>query len=575
MLSTIFKIFSFFEKSQKKYIYFIFFIVLLSMLMETLTIGLFLPLVSTITNPESFQNFQYLNKILESSFFRDYPPNLLFIYFFLIVYILRFFILLFCNWYNWTFEFQIRKYLTERLYKNYISMPFYKFFEFNSAFLLKNINNEISIFSAALRSVIMLMTEVAVFLGIFILLVILQPKATISLIFIFGSIGILINYFTKKKLNQWGEKSQINDGLRIKNFLQSFNAIKEIKIFGKENFFHNRMEKFNRIFFDSNKKEMFIRSVPRLILEIILIIGICAFLIFMIVNNQNLINVLPALALFGAAAYRVLPSINRIITSSQKLIFTVPVIDNLSNEFKKHFEKDLENSKIEIKFFDKSIDVENISYHYPSNNANIIDNQCFSIPKGKSIGIMGESGSGKSTLINILVGLLSPTKGKIKIDNVDLKKIEIKSYQKLIGYVPQQTYLLDETLVQNIVFGVEKDKINYDYIKKIIQIVKLEDLVTSLPDGIETIVGERGIKLSGGQIQRIGIARALYIKPKILILDEATNALDNETEKQLITNLGKLENQITKIIVSHRYSTLQNSDEIYELVGKKLVKKEK
>ena len=134
---------------------------------------------------------------------------------------------------------------------------------------------------------------------------------------------------------------------------------------------------------------------------------------------------------------------------------------------------------------------------------------------------------------------------------------------------------MDETLVQNIVFGVEKDKINYDYIKKIIQIVKLEDLLTSLPDGIETIVGERGIKLSGGQIQRIGIARALYIKPKILILDEATNALDNETEKQLITNLGKLENQITKIIVSHRYSTLQNSDEIYELVGKKLVKKEK
>ncbi len=574
MLSTIFKIFSFFEKSQKKYIYFIFFIVLLSMIMETLTIGLFLPLVSTITNPDSLESFHYLDNILKSGFFQNYPPNLLFIYFFLIVYVLRFFILLFCNWYNWTFEFQIRKYLTEKLYKNYISMPFYKFFEFNSAFLLKNINNEISIFSASLRSVIMLMTEVAVFLGIFSLLVILQPKATISLIFIFGTIGVLINYFTKKKLKQWGKKSQINDGLRVKNFLQSFNAIKEIKIFGKEKYFHNRMEEFNRIFFDSNKKEMFIRSVPRLILEIILIIGICVFLIFMIMNNRNLINVLPSLALFAAAAYRILPSINRIITSSQKLIFTVPVVDNLTNEFKKHFEKNLKNSKIKIQSFDKSINIENIFYNYPSNNTNIIDNQCLKIPKGKSIGIMGESGSGKSTLINIIVGLLSPTKGKIEIDNIDLKKIEIKSYQKLIGYVPQQTYLLDETLVQNIVFGAEKDKINYDYIKKIIQIVKLEDLITSLPDGIETIVGERGIKLSGGQIQRIGIARALYIQPKILILDEATNALDNETEKQLIINLNKIENMITKIIVSHRLSTLQNCNEIYELIDKKLVKKE-
>ena len=401
------------------------------------------------------------------------------------------------------------------------------------------------------------------------MLIYFQPKATVIIFLILSLIAFLINKFTKKQLNIWGKNSQKYEGQRTKHFFQTFNAIKEIKIFNKENFFLEQSQKFNDYFFDSNKKEIFVRTLPRILLELTLILGLSFFLIFIISKKSNFQELLPSIVLFGAAGYRMLPSINRILTSLQKLRFAAPVIENINNQLKEKSKtinliENLSNSN-----FQSEIRFENVCFTYPGTIKKIFDDLNISIKKKESIGLMGESGSGKSTFVNLISGLIKCNSGNIKIDKKNLEEININDFQKKIGYVPQQTFLLDDSIRNNIAFGINKDNYNDDDMYKILNIVELNQFVISLKDKLETIVGERGTKLSGGQIQRIGIARALFINPELLILDEATNALDLDTEKKLLRNIKLNFKNLSKIVVAHRQSSFHECEKIYQIVNGK------
>lgn len=499
-------------------------------------------------------------------FFSGIPIELFIVTFFLCIFVFRFLVLLICNWFSVDFEYKIRNYITEKLYSIYILSPFEKFYNFNSAILVKNINNEVAIYSAAIGASLILINEILVFSGILFLLIYFQPKITAVIFVILVLFGFLINKFTKKQLNIWGRDSQSYEGQRVKHFFQTFNAIKEIKIFNKENFFIKQSKKFNDLFFDANKKEIFVRSLPRIFLELILILGLSIFFITIIISKKNLEEFLPIAVLFGAAGYRMLPSINRILTSLQKLRFANAVIVNINKQLDKKNDQIL-NSKeklITVKFQSK-IKLKDVNFSYPGTSKKIFEKLNIVIERNESIGISGESGSGKSTFINLITGLINCTSGDIEIDQNKFNKINKKDFQKQIGYVPQQTFLLDETILNNIAFGINKGKYNEEKLNRILHIVELTKLIKSLDKGIETMVGERGAKLSGGQIQRIGIARALYIDPKILILDEATNALDIDTEKKILQNINLNYKDIVKIVIAHRGSSFQTCDKIYKI----------
>ncbi len=575
MIKSIFKIYNLFDKKYKKYLFFLLLIIFCTMIMETLSIGMFLPLITSVLTPEKLEQLSIVKHIYNEGFFENLSIELLVISFFLCVFIFRFFILLICNWFSADFEYKIRNYLTEKLYLEYINSPLERFYNFNSAILVKNINNEVAVYSAALGAALVLINEILVFMGILALLIYFQTQATIIIFIILAIIAYLINKFTKKQLNIWGKNSQIFEGQRIKHFFQTFNAIKEIKIFKKEKFFIEKSNEFNSLFFDSNKKEIFVRSLPRILLEMVLILGLSIFLITITINNNNFQQLMPSIVLFGAAGYRMLPSINRILTSLQKLRFADPVITNINNQLKNNFNTIDENqNKLNISDLKSKIELKNISFLYPNSGQKIFNNLNIVLKNNENIGIEGESGSGKSTFVNLITGLIKPTSGEVIIDDVKIDDINLNKFQRLIGYIPQQTFLLDDTIRNNIAFGVKKkDQYNEKKINKLLQIVKLNDFVENQKNGLDTIVGERGTKLSGGQIQRIGIARALFINPKILILDEATNALDLETEKEVLNNINNNFRNILKIVVAHRRSSFQSCNKIYKINNYKLILK--
>ena len=293
-------------------------------------------------------------------------------------------------------------------------------------------------------------------------------------------------------------------------------------------------------------------------------------MLFNVENSSNLLNYFPKIALFGAAAFRLLPSINRLANNFQILRYASPVVSKIYEEFPLKGEENHNQKNVSNFIFNKEIKIENLSFKYPENNENILENITLEIKSGESIGIVGETGSGKSTLVDIICGLLRCNEGSFLIDGHKIKEENIKAWQQNIGYVPQNVYLLDDTIKENIIFGKKTNDRNINSLSESIKSAQLENLISNLPNGLETIVGERGARLSGGQIQRIGIARALDNNPKLLIFDESTSALDTKTERELIKDIIKLKANKTLILISHRLSVLENCDRIYEVKDKKI-----
>ena len=303
--------------------------------------------------------------------------------------------------------------------------------------------------------------------------------------------------------------------------------------------------------------------MPRILLEFIAVLCLVTVVASLMINSPDLTLIIPTLAMFGAASMRLLPSANRILGAIQSIRYGRSTIDVVFKELSTLDSRVYyENKSNEIKF-KKIISLKSINFKYKSRKI-ILQNINIKIPKGKFIGIIGESGAGKSTLIDILLGLLKPNSGLVEVDNIDVRT-NIIGWQKKIGYVPQDIYLVDDTLRQNIAFGIPKTDINNEKVLEAIKLSKLDDFVASLEDGLETLFGERGIKLSGGQLQRVAIARALYRNPEILILDEATSALDNETENFVMESVKNLKGLKTIIVITHRISTILNSDYVYKL----------
>jgi ABC-type multidrug transport system fused ATPase/permease subunit len=462
--------------------------------------------------------------------------------------------------------------LSKELFTGYMQMPYVFHLQRNSSELQRNIQIEILHFSGICLAALSLATEISTIFGICVLFLYVEPIGAISVIIFFGFFTYIFNKITTARITSWGYQRQEFDGLSNKYLLEGLGGVKQIKLTQREDFFVNKfmgpvIGKGN-----ANKKIQVLSVVPRLYLELLAVGGISIIFLVLTIQQKPLNNLIPIIGIFMAAAFRLIPSINKIINSIQIISFSTPVLKLLADEFgivRKVITKSVDILKAVN--FESQIIFNHVSYSYPESERKVLDDVCFTIQKGDFIGIVGTTGSGKSTLIDLLVGLLAPDSGDILIDGKRLNTI-VNPWQQLIGYVPQSIYLTDDTLRNNIAFGVKENLIEEEKVRKAILTSQLSDFVNNLPEGLDTLVGERGVRLSGGERQRIAIARALYHDPPILILDEATSSLDNFTEKEFMNSVNALQGTKTIIIVAHRLTTVEKCDIVYEFLNGKINK---
>ncbi len=551
---------------HKKYFKIMILLTLIGTIMEMLSIALILPLLSFVVDNKFIEQYPYFNNIYISLGSPDQKNLILILFCFLIlVYFIKALYLSFLQWFQFKFVFSVEKNLGERLFKKYLSENYLYHVNNNSAILMRNILSEVSVCSAAMTGLVGVITEIFVLAGILIVLFIYEPILCLSLIFLSLVITSMYYIFTKEKLKYWGLIRQNYEGYKLKHLQQGLGAIKDIKIFGKENFFFSLFQLTNAKVISVALIQRFIVALPRLWLDIIALLCLLIVINVMFYENRPLELLIPTLGLFLGAAFRILPSFNRIMNALQGFKFAFPGVEKVHSEL----QQSNKNSHIFHKSqkptsFKNEIILKDVSFSYESSSSQIFDKVNLKIPFGSTIGIIGQSGVGKSTLVDLILGLLSPTNGQILVDGLDIKN-NLQSWQSNIGYVPQEIYLTDNSLIENVAFGVEEKFISKENVKNAIKLVNLNSFVHELKEGYDTNVGEKGARLSGGQKQRIGIARALYINPTLLVLDEATSALDLDNEEAIIDDIYQLEKKLTTIIISHRETTLRKCDYIFKL----------
>jgi len=533
--------------------------------LEALGIGLILPILSIIIEDgsgrsEAIFNIMALLNIQDSS-----SVLLAVILFFIFVYIFKNFYLIFFYYWQNKFTFQIYKKISVSLFKSYITEPISFHFSKNSSELIRNVFQECKNFSVLVNSYLKLIAEFGILLSIVGILLFFEPKGTIIIILIISFCSLVFTKLTKKKIYKLGQIRQEASGEQLKMLQQGFGAIKDIKLKSAEAKFLNDYELVAQNYIKASYLQSTISEMPKIWLEVIFVISLSVFLLLLRLEGFEASEMFAFVALFAGAAFRIIPSVNRIIASLQSINFNRPSLEKIS-ERNTNFDKSSFQQNSEAPFFNfkNEIKLENLTFSYNNQEKSVIKNLSMTIKKNDYIGIIGKSGVGKSTIIDIVMGLIKPNEGKVLVDNANIH-LNIKGWQKRIGYVSQSIYLIDDTIKNNIAFGIEPHKIDNNLIEKVSKDAQILDFIKSLKNGFETKVGERGIKLSGGQIQRIGIARELYLQPELLIFDEATSALDKETELEFLNCLESLKNRKTIIFVSHRKSALKNCNKITEI----------
>ena len=561
------------SKKQLRFLYFFIFLSFVSMVLETLGIGLIIPFMQALVTDGINQHLtNFLN------FFGIYPTSKLNVIFILMavlasVYTLKTFFLTYFSYAQTKLLADLRVSLSDRLYYIYLNKSYSFHLNNNSSKLIRNIS-EIDLVVYILKSLILLINETVILLGISAFVILYEPKGSLIVILFLGSFGYLFFKKIQIKVKKWGKTRQIHTGLSLKYLQEGFRSIKDIKILQRSNELIKAFTTNNKIINLCEIKDNFIGSLPRLWLEWLVVIGFILLILLMILQGKELLYVVPLLALFAAAAFRIMPSLTRIMNSVQGIIYNRPAVDSVYKAFNQEsVQNNINTISSKNIFLTKEIDLTNINFKYSDSGPFILRDINLNIKNGTTVGFIGESGIGKTTLINIILGLMKPTSGSISVDDTNIFE-NIQSWQNQIGYVSQNIYLTDDTIKRNIAFALPDEKINDIAVKKAVTNAKLDNLIGSLNNGLDTKVGEFGDRISGGQRQRIAIARALYKDPSVLILDECTNSLDLNSEKQIIDEVNSFKGKKTIIMITHRLSTLENCDCIYK-IDKEGIKLEK
>ena len=570
-----------FDRKQKVQLGILGVMIFVGGLLETLGVGAMIPVVTALLTPETLQEYvdkyPILQKICDMLGIQSVGQMTTALLLALMaIYIIKNLYLVYLVYRQNTFITQSRNQMISRVMGEFLNRPYEQYLGADIPTVFRITDSDIPQTFSLMLAMLQLVSEVVVSGLIFIVLLCTDIFMTLFIMVLFGVMTLVIVKVFKPKLNKIGAKNQAIQSRIAKWRIQAIYGLKDVKVLNREEFFVRNYYETGKVGANVGRTYAVMNNIPRLLIETVFIVGVLTFIIIYMKGGGNVASMVSTLAAFGVAAMRVLPSVNRINTYITEISYNQPSLDFVYQNLQEGMKTDAmlaqrkaysQKEKLELK--DK-IELNHISFHYPDSDKNIFTDAHMEVPKGKSVGIMGTSGAGKSTIVDILLGLLHAQEGEITCDGVDIFK-NYESWLAQIGYIPQSIYLIDESIRDNIAFGIDADKIDEKRIWEVLEEAQLKEFVEELPNGLDTTIGDRGVRLSGGQRQRIGIARALYHDPEILVFDEATSALDNDTEAAVMDAVNSFHGKKTMIIIAHRLNTIEKCDIIYKVEEGKLI----
>ena len=567
-----------FSKRDKYKIALLLCIMVAGSFLELLGVAVFQPFVNIIMMPDSIQENPYLARIYQmfgcsttESFLTVVALGII------VIYVVK-------NVYLWVeqnlilkFTYGVQQKLSTRLLTTYLAEPYTFHLNKNIAELQRSMQEDTGLFTQVLMHTLQLIAEVVVCVVLGIYLFSVSNSITVVIVGLLILCVVLFTKLTKRFTEELGKESQLYKGKLYQWVNQSLGGVKEVKVLNREDFFISSYRDYYTLYIKGVRINRLLSISPKYMVEAVCMTGLLIAIILKLnFGHGELDTFIPQLATFAVAAFRLLPSVGRINEHVNNILYAVPSVDLIYGDLKGI--EDYQESKGEEEgkewSFEHGITAKHITYAYPNTDTNVLEDASCVIPKGKTVAFIGSSGAGKTTMADIILGLLAPQRGKILVDDIDVFK-NLTMWHHQIGYIPQVIYLSDDTFRNNIAFGIHEEQIDEEAVRTALKKAQLAEFVDTLPDGLDTIVGDRGVRLSGGQRQRIGIARALYHDPEILVLDEATSALDNETETAVMEAIESLQGSKTMIIIAHRLTTIQNADIIYEVGDGKVTERSK
>ena len=536
--------------------------------LELLGVTIFMPFINIISNPQTIQRTWYLKLFYDGLHFSSTKNFMIALSCAIIaVYLIKNIYLIVEKNCIYKFSYSTQMRLSTRLLETYMKEPYTFHLNKNIASLQRTIQEDTGRFMQVVLYFMELATELVVCLTLGIYLLFVSKSITIivvSLLVVF--VGTFLAC-TRRYSNQLGRDNQAYQGKIYQWMNQALGGIKEIKILERDSFFIDEYQKYYAKFARGLRLSRTISILPKYLVEAVAITGLLiAIIVKMTFGEADLVYYIPQLTVFAVAAFRLMPSVGRINEYATNMLYAFPSVDLIYKdlvEIEDYVEK--QDHEVAEKWnLKNAIEVKEVTYYYPDTEEPVIDGASLTIQKGKTVAFIGASGAGKTTMVDIILGLLVPQKGVVMADEINVHE-KPKTFHAQIGYIPQVIYLSDDTIRNNIAFGIKEAQIDEAAVQAAVEKAQLTEFINSLPHGLDTIVGDRGVRLSGGQRQRIGIARALYHDPEILVLDEATSALDNETESAVMEAIDHLQGLKTMIIIAHRLTTIRNVDKIYEV----------
>ncbi len=570
------EIYAILDKHQKSRMFILLIMILVGAAFETLGVSAILPLVSAVTDPSIIETNEKYKMVYDVLGLQNYRTFILAMAIGLvIVYIIKNIYLIILNIAQNHFVTNNQRRLSVRLMDCYMKQPYLFHVEHNVSELQRNVENDVGNFITVLTNMLQLMTEILVCGMLAVYLLITDVFTTVLLIILMVLFLLIFVKGCRRKLRELGERTRVLSSLKTKFFLEAFGGVKEIKASSKESFFVSRYDRVFKEFAKAAQGQMLLTYIPKPIMESLCIGGLLLFMSIRIAMGADVNKFIPVMSVFAIAAIRMLPSFNRISGNLNALMFNKPSVNAVAEDLAQMetLNKTVVNAEGNAPIEAGNIIVDRISFAYPAKpEKKIIDNASLLIPVNKAVAFVGPSGAGKTTLADIILGVLKPQEGKIVVNNINVLD-NLKSWHTHIGYIPQAIFLTDDTIRANVAFGVSTDEVDDEKVWKALEEAQIADFVRSQDKGLDSMIGDRGVRISGGQRQRIGIARALYFDPQVIILDEATSALDNDTEKAVMEAIYTLSGKKTMIIIAHRLSTISKCELIYEVSEGKVTQK--
>ena len=555
-MHTIKKISSLLSKREKSKIAYLTILMVIGGFLELLGVAGIFPLISAITEGRvsDIKNITMLSLGL------------------LCVYVIKNLFLMYMYSQVYKFVYDGRSKLATRLLEQYMKEDYEFHLGRNMAVIQRAVRSDVDGFYHLVRCLLQLMSELIICVVLAALLFVSDFWMALFLVVLLGLCVSTVVVISRKKAKKLGADDMVAGSKMNQWLMQGIGGIKEIKLLSREDYFVNSFKEYSDKSSDNQRKQQVLIQLPRLLTETVSIGAVLLWLVIAAAYGMDLLSIVPTLAVFAVAAFRLLPSVGKINGLLADYNFYRPRVDFIYEDMHGVQEiTECNKSDDKIISFNESIELSDVSFVYAGTDKYILDKVSLSISRGESVGVVGPSGAGKTTLVDVIMGLLKISAGDIKVDGVSVFT-GLSSWQRLIGYVPQNIYLSDDSIRHNIAFGIPDEEINDDRISECIKEARLSDLISELSEGVETVIGDRGIRLSGGQRQRIAIARALYFSPEVLVLDEATSSLDNDTEAAVMEAIEALHGKVTMIVVAHRLSTIEKCDKVYRVEDGKVTR---